>query len=1083
MNFSEKFQCYYCKEYFEFETVLTVHINESHKGPKGFICDFCDIIFDTLDKFIKHYQIKHDEDFSENGAQSTEINESESEKSIAKINTSIAFLNGKEEMLENMIKTENPLNSIVDKGPKVSCNPCNETFFSCKLLLEHTIQFHRNSKNNDQDTVETENGTVIESDLAQDFTEEKPSNGINQNHEPLEDLLEEISPMELDLIAENNASKNTDGLIKENHVERIKSRTENASPKKYILNLTLPTCQICGYVFKENQKHNTSRLDHYISFHFKNKFDQLITSLSCTMCKFKGVFKRSIERHYAGKHGFLEKFYQEMKNETPKVSCNLCSKAFLDCKSLLQHIDQCHEKNKSLPEKSSSTKPDPPNELNDSTSRVKIKKSRKWQKSKVCIICNMNLTNFLSYHDHFINKHFKEKFEKIIPKSKPFFCKSCPYKTDLKSNLTRHYSGKHKYLDIFLNEFLAAKDDIQNHSPLGEMNLKCSENENIETGMMMDVFISTEDFIKPIFNNLIDCVLQIVSVKKYNCEWCGQNFSDKRSLSSHKETKHLYVNDPTKKDKYCGICDKTFRVSSYLQYHMQSVHQKIKNFQCEKCDKAFNTELKLRTHNSIVHMKGLKKCRLCNFRYRPKFTNLDDHLQRAHGNNFIRNENAKDMVNTILIDVIDNVMEDVMTNPKIHKCEYCGNTFANDNILNEHFSVCQTNNPKPTYSCNQCEQSEIYQSKRSLNKHKKHFHKTQNYSCNICDVKLGPNDKLLHHMKVFHNSVRFKCEKCPKSFIFINQLRLHEKRFHCGGKLTMHKKPKCKICEESFLNLVTLNNHIRSIHGANFQFQCEKCLIGYETELKLKDHVKIHHIRKSSKHKCNVCSKRYSNDITLKVHCATVHGATNEKCEQCNYECKFKTMLDKHMNEEHKGFKCKYCNRLFAQRAYHQIHVETNHGNGSSIKKCTKCDFTTTNHLQLISHRRRYHGSRTEEGKFQCDHCKKFFSRKDNMDNHIKAVHQLVKDFKCGKCPLTFSRLDNMKRHSESVHEEKRTSICDFCGFVFKHAHHLKTHVQILHGAEPHAGKLCELCGKSFKESNSLGRHVREIHGGKKNYQ
>ena len=59
------------------------------------------------------------------------------------------------------------------------------------------------------------------------------------------------------------------------------------------------------------------------------------------------------------------------------------------------------------------------------------------------------------------------------------------------------------------------------------------------------------------------------------------------------------IKKPTKITK-CLICNTNFNHKSSLYYHMQSVHNGIKNFACEICDKTFISNCAL-TRNKIIH--------------------------------------------------------------------------------------------------------------------------------------------------------------------------------------------------------------------------------------------------------------------------------------------------------------------------------------------------------------------------------------------------------------------------------------------------------------------------------------------------
>lgn len=86
------------------------------------------------------------------------------------------------------------------------------------------------------------------------------------------------------------------------------------------------------------------------------------------------------------------------------------------------------------------------------------------------------------------------------------------------------------------------------------------------------------------------------------------------------------------------------------------------------------------------------------------------------------------------------------------------------------------------------------------------------------------------------------------------------------------------------------------------------------------------------------------------------------------------------------------------------------------VYQCEQCGVSFSKLSQLKQHRR------TEDhwNKFGCDVCEKWFSRKDNLDQHTKKhVHN-------DECGQVFSRRYTLQRHKERVHQvgegQKRSS-------------------------------------------------------------
>ena len=56
--------------------------------------------------------------------------------------------------------------------------------------------------------------------------------------------------------------------------------------------------------------------------------------------------------------------------------------------------------------------------------------------------------------------------------------------------------------------------------------------------------------------------------------------------------------------------------------------------------------------------------------------------------------------------------------------------------------------------------------------------------------------------------------------------------------------------------------------------------------------------------------------------------------------------------------------------------------------------------------------------------CGKSFTTLLSLKNHIKTVHEGIKDYICESCNKAFSHLDNLRVHTRTVHEGHRDYMC-----------------------------------------------------------
>ena len=84
-----------------------------------------------------------------------------------------------------------------------------------------------------------------------------------------------------------------------------------------------------------------------------------------------------------------------------------------------------------------------------------------------------------------------------------------------------------------------------------------------------------------------------------------------------------------------------------------------------------------------------------------------------------------------------------------------------------------------------------------------------------------------------------------------------------------------------------------------------------------------------------------------------------------------------------------------------------------------------------------------------------------------------MKNFKCNFCDKSFGDSKTLKDHVKAIHEVVRDHICDSCGQGFKLQKVLIAHIRGVHGERNHK---CDICGQAFKLLKTLKQHVKYVH-------
>lgn len=182
---------------------------------------------------------------------------------------------------------------------------------------------------------------------------------------------------------------------------------------------------------------------------------------------------------------------------------------------------------------------------------------------------------------------------------------------------------------------------------------------------------------------------------------------------------------------------------------------------------------------------------------------------------------------------------------------------------------------------------------------------------------------------------------------------------------TVNRPFKCEICTKSFSLQNTLKIH-KLTHSGEKPFKCEICDESFILSSILKTHQLTHQLKQHIKKKryiCSICEKTFESLKTFQKHKTSHVGSKTFKCNSCNRKFAFKVHLVKH---------------------------ELNH-----LYKCTKTN--------------------RNEKRFSCDLCRCDLVNEEKLLSH-KQQH------KCQICGEWFRRIPTRKLHSRNAHMQTVSS-------------------------------------------------------------
>jgi hypothetical protein len=86
----------------------------------------------------------------------------------------------------------------------------------------------------------------------------------------------------------------------------------------------------------------------------------------------------------------------------------------------------------------------------------------------------------------------------------------------------------------------------------------------------------------------------------------------------------------------------------------------------------------------------------------------------------------------------------------------------------------------------------------------------------------------------------------------------------------------------------------------------------------------------------------------------------------------------------------------------------------------------------------------TGEKPFGCEVCDARFTRKGDVERHVRIVHNKQKPFKCCRCQRAVGDKKNLRWHLMN-HDKKLFYVCEVCGFKFGKREYWENHVRFIH--------------------------------------
>ena len=216
-----------------------------------------------------------------------------------------------------------------------------------------------------------------------------------------------------------------------------------------------------------------------------------------------------------------------------------------------------------------------------------------------------------------------------------------------------------------------------------------------------------------------------------------------------------------------------------------------------------------------------------------------------------------------------------------------------------------------------CQRRKCFTSKRI------HESGNEKYQCDRCEkIYSGPyaQSTLKSHIKNIHEAEeKEKCHICGK-MVCKSLLEDHIKRKH-------NRDHKCTKCILSFNTALRLKRHIKLVHDKFKAYICDTCGKAFQSKGNLNMHIKIH--TEEKQHECHLCGKKFLRPHHLQGHIEKTHmGVRRYPCPKCDKKYKNASSLNQHDRIFHLGIKenkCHLCGNAYGQRVELKLHLARHH--------------------------------------------------------------------------------------------------------------------------------------------------------------
>ena len=585
----------------------------------------------------------------------------------------------------------------------------------------------------------------------------------------------------------------------------------------------------------------------------------------------------------------------------------------------------------------------------------------------------------------------------------------------------------------------------------------------------------------------------------FKCSGCMRTFGKRSTRFSHekfcrKMQKH-----------FCKLCKQSFQNEARYNLHVRGKHkaevdtnvrdyptQKNIDYNCSKCERKFQTKNRFIKHQLQCNDLALDRAsKFCD----NKFTQDTHQRVKLRSSNKTKPGGRRKLINENAAEERQNHSKDDKMEDRQRKEHETEERKSKEIASEERQRHCYENKTK----CRQIPSKDsVTKDIERFGQEREEKHSTeirtddeQKQSKRSKTQKRKPPKQENRKETESHENNKadtediLNCKCCGKHFSRKNELTKHVK----NGCNPLMRDGCCAICKLTFCSDSSLRRHMRRAHkdsirrdshksdSENKPYKCSTCDKEFLSNSRFLMHNKIC-LKLQEKRFCNICKVRFCNRSSYTRHFKLMHKnimiCQNGSFVIINTETKFDSfqkletnsyqpinsnaVIDlansgvlKSLDDETEG-------EIFKTDKI--IRSEMNKCLSISNDELQKDNSTAENSESKDMNMKSVEGVIKTEKIFECDVCKKTFTKFNTLCSH-KQVHTKLKQ--CKVCGESFERGLEWKNHTKK-HKTSEKLFCHICGCSYLSNSGYNKHMR------KHEGKSypCEICKKHFTAAHSL---------------